>query len=99
MRMRVAAGRARIRTAVRVIVAATLAMAAGLVALNREYLDPYDSLAGQLMLLAVGGLFAAAFAWLARAARPSQPERFLDNLAGLAPGRPSAAGHGGGDRR
>ncbi|GAB3677544.1 type II secretion system F family protein [Saccharopolyspora tripterygii] len=84
MRLRVEAGRARTRTSVRVIVATTLAFAAGLVLLNRGYLDPYDGAVGQTMLLAVGALFAVAFAWLARIARLQEPERFLT--------RPSAAG-------
>ncbi|WP_406693166.1 type II secretion system F family protein [Saccharopolyspora sp. ID03-671] len=77
MRLRVEAGRARTRTSVRVIVATTLLFAAGLVALNRGYLDPYDGAFGQIMLLAVGGLFALAFWWLGRIARMQEPERFL----------------------
>ncbi|GAA4850072.1 type II secretion system F family protein [Saccharopolyspora rosea] len=77
MRLRVEAGRARTRTSVRVIVATTLIFAAGLVVLNRGYLAPYDGAFGQIMLLAVGALFAVAFAWLARIARMSEPERFL----------------------
>jgi Flp pilus assembly protein TadB len=85
MRMRVAAGRARTRTTVRVIVTATLAMAGALVLLNRGYLAPYDSPAGQLALLAVGGLFGVAFGWLHRLARPREPDRFLVQLAALDP--------------
>jgi hypothetical protein len=82
-----------------VIVGATLAMAAGLVVLNRAYLDPYDTPAGQVMLVAVGGLFAGSFVWLARAARPSQPERFLVNLASLGPAGDGTPGRGGQGRR
>src|SRR5207244_6778142 len=41
MRLRVEAGRARTRTSVRVISITTLAMAAGLIVLNRSYLAPY----------------------------------------------------------
>ncbi len=81
MRMRVEAGRARTRTSVRVIVITALSFAAGLVVLNRGYLAPYDSPFGQIMLLLVGCLFAAAFAWLARIARLREPERFLTELA------------------
>ncbi|MCI2420085.1 type II secretion system F family protein [Saccharopolyspora sp. K220] len=77
MRLRVEAGRARTRTSVRVIVATTLVFAAGLVALNRGYLDPYDGAFGQIMLLFVGVLFGLAFGWLARVARMAEPERFL----------------------
>ncbi|MBB5157465.1 type II secretion system F family protein [Saccharopolyspora phatthalungensis] len=83
MRMRVEAGRARTRTSVRVIVGTTCAFAVGIVLLNRSYLAAYDSPTGQLMLLAVGGLFALGFAWLARIATVSEPTRFL---AAAAPG-------------
>jgi hypothetical protein len=45
--------------------------------LNQTYLEPYDSPTGQLVLLAIGGLFAGGFIWLARMTRPVRPERFL----------------------
>jgi tight adherence protein B len=77
MRLRVEAGRARTRTSVKVIVSVTAALAFGLAILNRTYLEPYNSALGQLVLLVVGCMFAAAFAWLARMARPALPERFL----------------------
>ncbi|MGB3441124.1 MAG: type II secretion system F family protein [Actinophytocola sp.] len=85
MRMRVEAGRARTRTSVRVIVITTLSFATGLMLLNRGYLAPYDSAFGQIMLLFVGALFAASFAWLARIARLRDPERFLTELATIRP--------------
>jgi tight adherence protein B len=77
MRLRVEAGRARTRTSARIVVGATLAMAVGLVVLNRGYLTPYDSAAGQLVLGLVGLLFGGAFWWLARMARVPAPERLL----------------------
>lgn len=83
MRMRVAAGRARTHTSMRIVVGATVAMAGGLVLLNRDYLAPYDTATGQLVLLAVGGCFAAAFAWLARMTRLDRPARFLTALGSL----------------
>ncbi len=76
MRMRVETGRARTRTTVRVIVATTLTFAAGVVTFNRAYLEVYDSAIGQVVLLLIGAVFVAGFAWLARitgsgaAARP-----------------------------
>jgi Flp pilus assembly protein TadB len=85
MRMRVEAGRASTRTSVRVIVTTTLAFVVGLVLLNRGYLKPYDSAFGQIMLMIVGALFAAAFVWLARIARLREPERFLTELATIRP--------------
>ncbi|MEV8504489.1 type II secretion system F family protein [Actinoplanes sp. NPDC051475] len=80
LRLRVAAGRARVRTAVRVIVTVTMAMAAGLAYLNRDYLTPYDSMLGQLMLLVVGGVFAGSFAWLRRMSAIESAPRVLSGL-------------------
>lgn len=79
MRMRVEAGRARTRTSVRVIVATTLVFAAAVVLLNRNYMAAYDSATGQIVLLGIGALFAAGFAWLNRIARVAQPGRFLSS--------------------
>jgi len=77
LRLRIAAGRSRTRTSVRVIVGTTVGLAAGLVVLNRHYLAPYDTLGGQVVLLMVGGLFTTAFVWLARIARVDTPARLL----------------------
>ena len=67
--MRVAAGRARVRTSARVVTATTVVFAAGLVVLNRPYLAAYDTLVGQLVLVLIGLLFAAGFAGLTRLGR------------------------------
>jgi tight adherence protein B len=80
-RQRIAAARKRNRTSARVIVAATLAMAALLTLLNRGYLEPFDSAQGQLALLAAGGCFAVAFAWLARLMRDRDSARILAGVA------------------
>jgi tight adherence protein B len=77
MRLRVEAGRARSRTSVKVVIGATAGLALGLAVLDRGYLAPYGSALGQLVLAAVGSLFALSFAWLSRMTRPSAPERFL----------------------
>lgn len=77
LQLRIDAGRARTRTASRVITVFTLGFALGLVVLNRGYLTPYDSARGQLVLAAVGACFGAAFWWLAAMARSAAPERFL----------------------
>lgn len=83
MRMRVDAGRARSRTSVRVIVITTILFAAGLVVFNRDYLSPFDSNFGQLVLLLVGALFATAFAWMTKLSRFREPERFLTELGAI----------------
>jgi Flp pilus assembly protein TadB len=64
MRLRIAAARARVRTASRIIIAVTVLLTAGLLAWSRVFLAPYGTAAGQLILLAIGGCFAAAFWWL-----------------------------------
>lgn len=83
MRQRVEAGRASTRTSVRIIVSATLVMAAGMVLLNRPYLQPYDSLGGQLALSLIAVVFAVALWWLGRIAEEREPARVLTNLQTL----------------
>jgi Flp pilus assembly protein TadB len=84
MRLRVEAGRARTRTSVKVIVGATGALVLALALFNRSYLSPYDSATGQLVLILVGGVFTAAFTWLARMTRPVVVDRFLTDSPGFA---------------
>lgn len=86
MRMRIAAGRARTRTSVRVIIATTVAFAVGMVAVDRPFLAAYDSPGGQLMLLVVGGLFAAGLTGLAHIATfPAHPRVLAGGAAALVP--------------
>jgi Flp pilus assembly protein TadB len=77
MRLKVDATRARTRTSVRIITSVTIGMALLLVVLNRSYLAPFNSVTGQMILLAVFGCFGGAFIWLASMARYIAPERFL----------------------
>ncbi|MBN1173892.1 MAG: type II secretion system F family protein [Micromonosporaceae bacterium] len=87
-RQRIAASRATNRTSARVIVGATLAMAVFLVVANRGYLRPFDTPIGQLVLVAAGGCFAGAFAWLGRLMRDRDASRILAQVAA----EPSTAG-------
>jgi Flp pilus assembly protein TadB len=81
-RQRVAASRKRNRTSARVIVAATLAMAVLLALIDRTFLRPFDTATGQLVLLVgVGGCFAAAFWGMARLMRDRDTARFLAAVA------------------
>ena len=77
MQIRAAAARAQVRTSVRMITATALAMVLALIALDPSYLTPYDSALGQLVLLAVAGLFALAFTQLARLAAFRPGDRLL----------------------
>jgi Flp pilus assembly protein TadB len=77
MQLRVEATRARLRTAVRVIGACTIATAATLVLLNRAYVAAYSTLSGQAVLAVIIASWGLALWWLARMSRFSAPERFL----------------------
>lgn len=97
MRQRIQASRARMRTTVRTVVATTIAFAGGLSVLNKEFLRPYDTATGQLMLLVVGAIFTGAFIWLRRIARIEEPQRFLADLD-AAPRAPVEAENAGSGR-
>lgn len=77
MRRRVEAERRSTRRSVQVVVGVTLGVAAMLILLNRQYVAPYTTVVGQLVLVVVIGLFGAGVAWLRRLARTESPERFL----------------------
>nr|WP_240167511.1 type II secretion system F family protein [Streptomyces noursei] len=86
MRQRIDAGRASVRTGVRVTVIVTLGMAVGMVVFNRPYLDPFNTWTGQVILAAVGGLFAASFTYLSAIGRVGEPVRLIPPaVAGTGP--------------
>jgi tight adherence protein B len=76
MRIRVEVGRARIRTATRVIVGVVAATVVLLTVFNRRYLAAYDSFAGQVVLVVVAAIFAGGGLLIDRMAALSIPERF-----------------------
>lgn len=77
MRVRVEVGRARIRTSARIAVATTMATVVFLYLFARHLLEPYDTIAGQLWLLVVTGVFFGAGWLLHRYSRLEVPERFI----------------------
>jgi hypothetical protein len=77
MRARVWSGRARTRTSVRVISSCVVLFALGLLVFQRTYLEPYDSAAGQAMLLVIGGIFAGSVVAMERMGRIELADRFL----------------------
>ena len=77
MRLRVEAGRSRTRTSVKVITVFTTLFAVFLMVFNRDYLSPYDTVAGQGVLAVIGLCFGGAFYWLASSFRIDAEERFL----------------------
>ena len=77
MRLRVEAARARTYVTTRLIVGITVAMTAWLVVFRRDYLAPFDTAAGQVMVVVIGATFATAGVVMARMARPVEPARLL----------------------
>lgn len=85
MRRRVEASRRSVRRSVRLILAIVLSVAGAMVLLNRDYVQSYDGVVGQCVLVLVCLLFLSGLLWLRRLARPSQVERIL----GVSVGEPS----------
>lgn len=77
MRLRIEAGRGRIRWTARFICVVTLGMALVLAVTDRAYLSPYDGAAGQLMLVLVIACFGAGLWWLGRIAEQGGIPRVL----------------------
>ena len=103
MRGRVTAGRASTRRSVQIVVVVTVVFVFGLVQFNPEYVEPYGTSTGQLVLLIVAGLFAAGFFWLRRLSAFDLPGRFLTTGPGdvghAGATSSTAAGPTGGGRR
>jgi len=77
MRNRIMAQRAGMRRAVQIIVVAVAVVVVGMAVLDRAYVRPYGSPAGQLVLVVVLAFFAGGFFWLRRLSDVKTPERFL----------------------
>lgn len=77
MRRRVSAGRASTRRSVQIVVGITVVFVLGLAIFNRDYVEPFSSPLGQVVLVIVLLFFAAGFAWMRRLSVFELPERFL----------------------
>ena len=86
MRRRVGSGRASTRRSVQIVVGITVVFVLGLVLFNRDYVEPYSSPLGQIVLLVVLLFFAAGFMWMRRLSVFDLPQRFLFT-AGVSPGK------------
>jgi Flp pilus assembly protein TadB len=95
MRRRVVAQRRSTRRSVQIVVAVTLIVVAVLVLFNREYVQPYTTVEGQLVLVLVLLMFAAGFVWLRRLSGFEVPNRFLFMGAAAAERRRSGDGEVG----
>ena len=77
MRVRIEVGRARVRTSMRIVGACVSATILLLVVAGGDLLEGYNSVAGQLWLIVVGGLVVGAI-WASRKlGEIPQPERFV----------------------
>ena len=77
LRLRVETSRASVRSGVRTVVVFSVLFAAGLALLARPYLAPYGSPGGQVVLGAVGALYALGLTLLVTLARPPRSIRLL----------------------
>lgn len=97
MRGRISAGRRGTRKSVQIVVAITGLFVIGLRVLNPDYVEPYGTPLGQLVLLLVAGIFALGFYWLRRLATFQMPARFLQtaptDLTSGAPDDPDLRAH------
>ncbi|RBQ13973.1 hypothetical protein DP939_43115 [Spongiactinospora rosea] len=80
-RREIDAERATHRTTARWVVGALLGYS-GFALFNQEYVAPFGSLSGQLVLAVVIMLYAGAFTWLHRLSCPPKRHRFLNAEAG-----------------
>jgi Flp pilus assembly protein TadB len=77
LRRKITASRAGERRAMRIMVGVVIAFGAFLAIFGRGYAEPYRSVLGQIVLLVVAGIIAAAFVWIKRLTAPGAPTPFL----------------------
>ena len=80
MRLRVETGRARTYASSRALVVITFGLAVLLLLFAPSFMEPYDSIAGQIVLIAIGGLFAGALWGLVLLGRPAAAPRLLSGI-------------------
>ena len=77
MRSRVWVGRSRTRSAVRIITGVISVFVGGLFIFNRDYLQPYESVEGQLILSMILMTFVVAVVMMHAMSQIDVPERFV----------------------
>lgn len=77
MRRRVDASRAGIRRSVQIVLVIVLGVMGGMTLFNRDYVEPYGTLLGQVVLVIVAGLMIGGLWWLRRLGEPEPRDRFL----------------------
>ncbi len=79
MRRRIEASRKSIRRSVRIVLVIVLGVMGLLSVFNKQYVEPYGSLGGQVALFIVALLFLGGLLWLRKLATPDKIDRFLVN--------------------
>ena len=77
MRQRVETGRARTYASARAMVVITMLMVVVLMLFSPDFMEPYDSVGGQLVMAIAGALFAGAVWALIQMSRPESQPRVL----------------------
>ena len=80
LRRRIEEGRKSLRRTAAIIVGVTALFAGALTVLSRDYVAPYSSPFGQVMLGIVLAVFAGGLIWIRSAVEVRPPERFLIGL-------------------
>lgn len=86
MRRRVEEGRRSIRRDMTYIVGTTAVLVGLLVVMSPEFLEPYQTVVGQLMMLLIVIVYAAGLRWMRKVSQVSTPARFLSSAAGAVGG-------------
>jgi tight adherence protein B len=80
MHIRVDASRAASRSSVRTVVFFSLAFAAALMVVGREYLSPFGTVTGQAVLAVIGLFYAVGLTLMVRLVRPAAEMRLLERV-------------------
>jgi Flp pilus assembly protein TadB len=90
MRRKVNASRRSTRRSVQIVIAVSVLMALFLAALDRSFLQPYDSVFGQFVLAIIVAIYGLGIWWLRRLATFDMPQRLLGTAAPVTPATPAA---------
>ncbi len=91
VRRKVNADRRSTRRSVQIVVLISVGLAIVLALFDHNFLRPYDTLTGQLVMAVVAAVYAAGVLWLRRLARFSEAQRLLATVSDSVPGDGSAA--------
>ena len=77
MRLKIDAQRSKSRSSVNIITGFTLAVALGMPIVSADYLKPYNTFEGQIVLLVIVGMWSFSLSSFRALSRFKQPERFF----------------------